>query len=92
MGKKPILLVYVEDCIIICKKGSGISNRLIHSLQHGNKHFQLTDEGNLDKCLGVDIKMHKDGKVELFQPHLIDRLLALVDQDKNVKGKIYSVY
>ena len=87
LGKKSIVLVYVDDCIIISKKGSGISNRLIHSLQDGNENFKLTDEGNLDKYLGVDIKRYKDGKMELSQPHLIDKFLELVGQDKNVNEK-----
>ena len=64
LGKDSIVLVYVDDCIILSKKGSGVSNKLIASLQAGNEHFQLTDEGDLTKYLGVDIKKLKDGKLE----------------------------
>ena len=76
LGKNSIVLVYVDDCIIINKKGSGVATRLINSLQDGNEHFKLTDEGNLDRYLGVEIKKREDGKVELTQPRLIDRFLS----------------
>ena len=61
--------------------------RLIKSLLNGNEHFQLTDEGDLDRYLDVEITKLKDGKVALSQPLLIDRFLAVVDQDSNVNEK-----
>lgn len=87
LGKNSIVLVYVDDCIIISKKDSGISKRLIKSLKDGNENFQFTDEGPLDKYLGVNIKKRKDGKLELTQPHLIERFLATVNQDENINVK-----
>ena len=87
MGKSSIVLVYLDDCIIISKKGSGVSKRLTKALVNGKENFQLTDEGSLDRYLGVEIKKRNDGKVELFQPHLIDRFLAVVGQDTNVNEK-----
>ena len=54
------MLVYLDDCIIFSKKGSGISQRLIDSLQKVNENFQFTDDGPLDKYLGVNIRKHKD--------------------------------
>ena len=87
LGKSSIVLVYVDDCIIISKKGSGVAKRLIKSLLDGNEHFQLTDEGDLDRYLGVEITKLKDGRVELTQPHLIDRFLAVVQQESNINEK-----
>ena len=87
LGKSSIILVYVDDCIIISKKGSGVAKRLIKSLLDGNEHFQLTDEGNLDRYLGVEITKLKDRRVELTQPHLINRFLAVVQQESNINEK-----
>ena len=86
-SKESIVLVYVDDCIIFSKKGLGISKRLIDSPQKGNENFQFTDEGPLVKYIGVDIKKHKDRKVELTQPHLIERFLAVINQDKHINEK-----
>ena len=49
LRKSSIILLYINDCIIIIKKGSGVANRLIESLLDSNVHFKLTDEGNLGR-------------------------------------------
>ena len=67
--KKDIVLGYVNN--IIKKKFSGIATRLIDSLQDRNGLSK--DESNLHRYLGVGIRKHKDGTVDLSQPHLIDR-------------------
>ena len=87
IGKSSIILVYVDDCIIISKKGSGVDKRLIRSLLDRNEHFQLTDEGNLDRYLGVEITRLKVGKVALTQPQLIARFLALEKQTSEMNEK-----
>ena len=51
-----ILTVFVDDCIIISKKGSDNAKRLIVSLKGGNKESQFTDEGSLDMHIRVGIK------------------------------------
>ena len=35
----------------------------------------------------MDIKKHKDGTIEVTQPHLIERFIKLVDQEKNINVK-----
>ena len=87
LGKNSIVLVYVDDCIIFSKKGSGIANKLISSLKDGHENFKFTDEGDISTYLGVDVKRHKDGKIELTQSHLIDRFLALMPNGDDIHTK-----
>ena len=37
------------------------------------KNFELTDEGNIDKYLGVNIKIGKDNSHEIWQLYLIQQ-------------------
>ena len=87
IGKNSIVSVYVDDCLIFSKKNSGISDRLIRSLTNGKDKFEFTDEGDMSKYSGVDITKHKDGSIEFTQPHLINRFVKLIDQDKNINIK-----
>lgn len=48
----------------------------------------LTDEGDLNDYLGVQIARHSDGSAELLQPRMINQCLSIVsiptrDQDLN---------
>lgn len=76
IGKTLIILAYVDDCIIFQKKGSTDTEELIKNLQEGPEKFTFTDDGDLDKYLGVDKKMKKDGTIKLTQLHLIERILT----------------
>ena len=49
-----IVLVYVDDCIILSRDALSIDN-FIATLTHGPEKFAFTDEGKLDKYLGVEI-------------------------------------
>ena len=69
-----ILLIYVDDVIIFSRHNNSIDN-LIDSLQNGPEKYVLTDEGDINKYLGVDIFQHNDNTFELRQPFLIDRCL-----------------
>ena len=80
-GKDAIVLVYVDDCIVIQKKGSMSADNLIRDLQEGNEKFEFTDDGNLEKYLGVEVKRHKDGSIELTQKHLMKRFLQVINVD-----------
>ena len=72
IGKESIVLTYVDNCIIFSKKGSNKLDSLIKSGANGKEYFEFTNEGYLKRYLGVDIKMHKDGSIEVTQPHLIE--------------------
>ena len=55
MKKGLVVLVYVDDCIIISDNKLKIQH-LVYSLSTGSEEFVLTQEGTLDKFLGIDIK------------------------------------
>ncbi len=75
-----ILLVYVDDCIIIGDSMMRIDH-LIHSLQHGEEQYILTEEGTLDKFLGINITKLDDNRFELSQPFLIERIIQFVKSE-----------
>ncbi len=49
-----ILLTYVDGCIIFSPSMQSI-NRLVKSMHDGPENFQLTDEGDVNKFLGIEI-------------------------------------
>ena len=76
-GKGCIVLTYVDDVIIIGDNVSRI-DKLILSLHDGDEKFVFTDEGSIEKYLGVDIKQIDQSKFEMLQPFLIERITALL--------------
>ena len=86
-GKEAIVLVYVDDCIIIQMKGSNAADNLIRDLQEGHEKIEFTDDGDLEKYLGVDVNRHKDGTIELTQKHLIQRLPQVINIDEKVNPR-----
>ena len=70
-----VILVYVDDMIAL-SKDKEVLNKLVSNLKE--KGFILTDEGSLEKYLGVDVKRKKDGSLELVQPFLIERILTVL--------------
>ena len=85
-GKDSIILVYVDDLVVIQNKNSTATDRLIQNLQ-GNEAFVFTDDGDLNKYLGVDVDKKKDGSIELTQPHLITRFLEVIGIDDKVNPR-----
>ena len=81
-----IILVYVDDCIIFSRSKT-INDSIVTSLQNGPENFQLTDEGDLNRYLGVDIVKKKDGSFELRQPFLIERCLKAMEIDDKMNPK-----
>ena len=73
-SKNLILIVCVDDVLIFSKKSMWI-DIFVKSLFEGDEKFELTDEGNIDKYLGVDVKLHDDGLHELRQPFLTKRII-----------------
>ena len=66
------MLTYVDDCIIVGNDMKDI-DEFVYSMQHGPENFILTDEGDIDKFLGIEIKDQGLGEFELLaQPFLID--------------------
>ena len=52
-----IILVYVDNCLVFSQEKDKI-NQLIYKLKNKEK-LDLTDEGDVDKYLGVQIELNK---------------------------------
>ena len=52
MRKGMIILTYVDDCILISNKKETL-DQFIRSLANCIEKFEFTDEGAIDKYLGV---------------------------------------
>jgi hypothetical protein len=72
--KDMVVLTYVNDCIIVVTSIKSI-NAFICSMQHRKENFILTDEGNVNKLLGIEIIRHNPHTFEVVQPFLIDCIL-----------------
>ena len=81
MGHGCIVLTYVDGCLIIADEESKI-DMLVKSLHGGKENFVFTDEGSIDKYLGVDINQLDDSSFEMTQPFLIERVLSLLGISK----------
>jgi len=76
-------VVYVDDCLFFARDESKIE-AMIKDLQ---KDFSLEPEKDVDAFLGIEIRRHKDGTIELIQPGLIQRILTLCGmEDCNTKA------
>ena len=78
MKKGMIILTYVDDCILIANKKETLY-QFIHSLANGIKSFEFTDEGAIDKYLGVEVEQLKGKEFILQQPFLIRRILEALN-------------
>jgi hypothetical protein len=90
--KGMMVLTYVDDCIIIGDKMKEI-DEFVKSMQNGPENFVLTDEGDIDKFLGIEIEHLDDKRFELKQPFLIERIcrtLGLIDNEWDVVGNSKS--
>ena len=52
-------------------------------MQHGSENFILTDEGNVNKFMGIEITHNEDSSFEMSQHFLIDRLLSILGLGDN---------
>lgn len=82
MKKGMIVLVYVDDCIIVGDDMTKI-NKFVESMQNGPENFILTDEGSIDKFLGIEIRRLGKTEFEISQPFLIDCILSFLDLDNS---------
>ena len=73
--------MYIDDYLIFAKTAD-IINKLIASL---HTDFTLTDEGDINGFLCIDVKNLPDGSYELTQPRFIDctiKEVRLKDESK----------
>ena len=80
-----IVLTYVDDCIII---GPAIKeiDAFVTSMKDGNENFVLTDEGDIDKFLGIEITQLDKNRFKISQPYLIDRIVSLLNLNPDELG------
>ena len=85
IGNGMIVLTYVDDCIIVVPSMQKI-DAFVKSMEVGPKLFMLTDEGDIDKFLEIEID-HLDEKIfKISQPFLIDRIISFLNIDTNDFG------
>ena len=58
MKKVMLILTYVYYCILIANKKETL-DQFIHSLANSIEKFEFTDEGAIDKYMGVEIEQLK---------------------------------
>ena len=82
---KVLYALYTDDSILAGPVKSEIDD-IIQQMKHVN--LNITDEGNVEDFLGVNIEQLEDGSVKLSQPHLIEQILKdLKMTDSEVKSK-----
>jgi hypothetical protein len=72
-----ILLSYVNDCIIFSPLMASI-DWLVWSMHDGPENFKLTDEGDVNNFLGIEITKIGSLSFELSQPFSINCLLQFL--------------
>ena len=80
---RDIIILYVDDCILICKTKTE-AERLYKQIQQ--QGFTTTDEGSMEQYLGMQIKRNEDGIFHISQPFLIDRIITAVPSMKNSRS------
>ena len=60
-----------------------IVDSVTDSLREGDEDFELTDEGSIDKYIGVLIEDIHDNSFEMSQPFLVWRTIASLSLDEN---------
>jgi hypothetical protein len=84
IGKKAIILTYVDDCIVIARE-SGFIDNFIESLKNGPEKFEFTEEGSLESYLGVKFVDFDNGQsFEMTQPFLIDRIIEAMGLEQRM--------
>ena len=81
---KVIYALYTDDTIITAP-----NNKLIDDVIRDIKKagLKVTDEGNIEDFLGVNITRMNDGSIHLHQPHLIDQILNDLNIQENASPK-----
>ena len=86
------MLVHISDCIILSKE-SKVVDSIVQYLATGedpsdptkkfSKQYVLTNDSGIKNCLGVEVDARTDGKVELRQKCLIERIIEAVGLEKD---------
>lgn len=80
-----IYVLYTDDSIIAGPDPKEVAS-VIQQIKDAN--LDITEEGDLQDFLGINITRREDGSILLTQPHLIDQILSdLHLESQNVKSK-----
>jgi hypothetical protein len=77
-----ITITYVDDCIIISNSMKDI-NTFVKFMKDRPKEYVLTDEGDIHKFLGIEIKEITRNKFGSSQPFLIEQRVNLLGLGQN---------
>ena len=80
-----VILTYVDGCIIVVPSMQK-TYAFIKSMEFGPGNFTLTDEGDIDKFLGIEINHLDENIFKIPQPFLIDRIISFLNIDTNDFG------
>ena len=80
-----IVLTYVDDCILVRPSMQKIY-AFVKSTEVGPGNFMLTDEGDIDKFLGIEINHLDEKRFKISQPFLIDRIISFLNIDTHDFG------
>ena len=77
---RTMYLLYTDDSIL-----AGPSEKEINTIirQIKGAGLNITEEGDIQDFLGINIVRHNNGRVTLSQPHLIDQILTDLKMDKD---------
>ena len=84
-GNGMIILTYVDNSIIF---GTSMdrNDSLVKSMRTGKENFVLTDKGDINKFLGIEI-IQLDAKIfKVSQTFLIDQIVSFLDIDTDDYG------
>ena len=70
IGNGMIILTYVDICIIIGPLLDHIDS-FVKTMKTGKENFVLTDEGDINKSLGIEIIKLDEKRFKVSQPFLI---------------------
>ncbi len=80
--KGMIIITYIDVCIIVSNSMKNI-NTFVRFMKDGPKGYVLTDEGDINKFLGIEIKEITKNKFKLSQPFLIKQIVNLLGLGQN---------
>ncbi len=72
----------MDDCIIVSNSMKDI-NTFVTSMKDGPKEYVLTDEGDINKFLGIEKKEITRNMFKLSQPFLIGKIVNLLGLGQN---------
>ena len=58
-------------------------NHFVDSMKNGDENFILTDEGDINKFLGIEITQLDDKRFKISQPYLTDQIISFLNIDDN---------